>query len=167
MEFIQDIVCQVYFDGKSSEKIFNLLNLYLPKHEHLNLDYTYRHDSEKGFESNKEMIDYFVITDNVRETFYWNQHQDNPDKIMFGVNITDDNKTVFSLTIDGTITLAEIYLKDLKQRLNSDIGVITFVNPAKYDSGADFKMKYGYNNFQTSTPKFLKNEIIQMIYRYS
>lgn len=58
------------------------------------------------------MIDYFVITDNIRETFYWNQHQDNPDNIMFGVNITDDNKTVFSLTIDGTITLAEIYLKD-------------------------------------------------------
>lgn len=48
------------------------------------------------------------------------------DRISFGVNITDDNKTVFSLTINGTITLAEIYLNDLKQRLNSDIGVITF-----------------------------------------
>lgn len=88
------------------------------------------------------MIDYFVITDNIRETFYWNQHQDNPDNIMFGVNITDDNKTVFSLTIDGTITLAEIYLKDLKKRLNSDIGVITFVNPAEYENGTDFKERY-------------------------
>lgn len=138
MEFIQDIVCQVYFDGKSSEKIFRLLNLYLPKHEPLNLDYTLI----EGFKSHHEMIDYFVITDNIRETFYWNQHQDNPDNIMFGVNITDDNKTVFSLTIDGTITLAEIYLKDLKKRLNSDIGVITFVNPAEYENGTDFKERY-------------------------
>lgn len=138
MEFIQDIVCQVYFDGKSSEKIFSLLNLYLPKHEPLNLDYTLT----EGFKSHHEMIDYFVITDNIRETFYWNQHQDNPDNIMFGVNITDDNKTVFSLTIDGTITLAEIYLKDLKKRLNSDIGGITFVNPAEYENGTDFKERY-------------------------
>lgn len=139
MEIIRDIVCQAYFNGKSTDKIFELLNLYLPKYEPLNLDYTII----EGFKNHREMIDYFVITDNIRETFYWNQHQDNPGNIMFGVNITADNKTVFSLTIDGTLTLAETYLKDLKQRLNSDIGVITFVNPAEYENGADFKMKYG------------------------
>lgn len=143
MELIKDIVCQVYFDGKSTEKIFELLNLYLPKYEPLNLDYTSRMDSEEGFSSNKEMIDYFVNTDHIDQTFYWNQYIDNPNKISFGVNITYDNKTVFSLTIDGTITLAEIYLNDLKQRLNSDIGVITFFNPAEYENGLDFKMKYG------------------------
>ncbi|GAA5086694.1 hypothetical protein GCM10023210_08840 [Chryseobacterium ginsengisoli] len=142
MEIIRDIVCQVYYDSKSSEKIFELLNLYLPKYEPLNLDYTFRIDSEEGFSSNHNMIDYFVNTDNVDTTFYWNQYTDNPNKIMFGVNITDDNKTIFSLTIDGTILLAEIYLNDLKQRLNSDIGVITFVNPAEYENGSDFKLKY-------------------------
>lgn len=142
MEFIQDIVCQVYFDGKSSEKIFSLLNLYLPKYEPLNPDYTYRRDSEKGFESNEEMIEYFVNTDHISQTFYWGQHVDNPDKISFGINLTDDNKTIFSLTIDGTIALAEIYLHDLKQKLSSNIGVITFVNPAEYENGADFKERY-------------------------
>ncbi|MFC3159125.1 hypothetical protein SAMN05443633_10340 [Chryseobacterium arachidis] len=142
MEIIRDIVCQVYYDEKSSEKIFELLKLYLPKYEPLNLDYTSRVGSDEEFSSNQEMIDYFVNTDNVRSTFYWNQSTDNPNKIMFGVNITDDGKTVFSLTIDGTISLAEIYLKDLKQRLNSDIGVITFVNPAEYENGLDFKTKY-------------------------
>jgi hypothetical protein len=96
-------------------------------------------DSEEGFTSNKEMIDYFVNTDHIDQTFYWNQYVDNPDKISFGVNITDDNKTVFSLTIDGTITLAEIYLNDLKERLNSDIGVITFFNPAEYKNGLILK----------------------------
>ena len=117
MEIIRDIVCQVYYDGKSSGKIFELLKLYLPKYDPLNLDYTFRIDNEKGFESNLEMINYFVDTDHVDQTFYWNQYIDNPDNISFGVNITDDNKTIFSLTIDGTIPLAEIYLNDLKQKL--------------------------------------------------
>ncbi len=142
MEFIREIVCQAYFDGKSSEKIFSLLHLYLPKHEPLNLNYTYRMDGDKGFESDKEMIDYFVNTDCIQQIFYWNQNIDNPDRISFGVNITDDNKTIFSLTIDGTIALAEIYLHDLKQKLDSDIGIITFVNPAEYENGLEFKMKY-------------------------
>lgn len=48
MELIKDIVCQVYFDGKSNEKIFELLHLYLPKYESLNLDYTSRIDSEEA-----------------------------------------------------------------------------------------------------------------------
>lgn len=99
MEIIRDIVCQVYYDTKSSEKIFELLNFYLPKYKPLNLDYTFRIDSEEGFSSNQEMIDYFVNTSNIDQTFYWNQSTDNPDNIYFGVNITDDNKTVFSLTM--------------------------------------------------------------------
>lgn len=72
------------------------------------------------------MIGYFIDMDYVQQTFYWNQNIDNPDRISFGVNITDDNKTIFSLTINGTIALAEIYLHDLKQKLNFNIGVITF-----------------------------------------
>lgn len=41
---------------------------------------------------------------------------------------------------DG-ITLAEAYLK---RKLNSDIGVITFFNPAEYENGLDFEIKYQY-----------------------
>lgn len=144
MEIIRDIVCQVYSDTKSSGKIFELLNFYLPKYKPLNLDYTFRIDSEEGFSSNQEMIDYFVNTSNIDQTFYWNQSIDNPDNIYFGVNITNDNKTVFSLTIDGTIEQAEVYLNDLKQKLDSDIGFISFVNPAEYDNGIDFKNKYSF-----------------------
>lgn len=142
MEIIRDIVCQVYYDTKSSEKIFELLNFYLPKYKPLNLDYTFRIDCVEGFSSNQEMIDYFVNTSNIDQTFYWNQSTDNPDNIYFGVNITDDNKTVFSLTIDGTIEQAEVYLNDLKQKLNSAIGVISFVDPAEYENGFDFKIRY-------------------------
>jgi len=139
---MNDIVCQVYYDTKLSEKIFELLNFYLPKYEPINLDYTFRIDSEKGFSNNQEMIDYFVNTNKIDQTFYWNQYSDNPDKIMFGANITSDNKTIFSLTIYSTIERAEVYLNDLKKKLNSEIGTITFVSPAEYDNGIEFKNKY-------------------------
>lgn len=144
MEIIRDIVCQVYYDEKSFEKIFKLLKFYLPKYEVLNLDYTFRNDGEKDFGSEEEMIEYFVKTNDIAQTFYWNQYVDNPDKILFGVDITDDNKTIFILTVNGTIALAEAYLNDLKQKLNSDIGIITFFNPAEYENGLDFKTKYQY-----------------------
>ncbi|RZJ50797.1 MAG: hypothetical protein EOO19_02360 [Chryseobacterium sp.] len=139
---MNDIVCQVYYDTKSSEKIFELLNFYLPKYEPLNLDYTFRIDSEKGFSNNEEMIDYFVNTNKIDQTFYWHQYSDNPDKIMFGANITSDNKTIFSLTIYSTMERAEVYLNDLKKKLNSEIGTITFVSLAEYDNGIEFKNKY-------------------------
>ncbi|MCE3076841.1 hypothetical protein [Chryseobacterium gwangjuense] len=142
MKVIKDIICQVYFDAKSSKKIFELLNFYLPKHEPLNLDYASRINDEQSFESNEEMIDYFANTDHANQTFYWNQYIENSDKIMFGVHMTNDNKTIFSITFDGTIKLAEVYLNDLKQKLNSNIGIITFINPAEYDNGLDFKIRY-------------------------
>ncbi|KPH13736.1 hypothetical protein [Chryseobacterium sp. ERMR1:04] len=137
---ISDIICQVYFDSKSSEKIFELLNFYLPQYQPLKLDYTSKIDGE--FNSNQEMIDYFVNTNNISQTFYWNQYINNPEKVMFGVDMTNDNKTIFSLTFDGTIEQAEIYLIELKQKLDSDIGFISFINPIEYDNGIDFKNKY-------------------------
>lgn len=142
MEIIKDIICQVYFDTKSSEKIFELLNFYLPEHEPLSLDYSSRINDEKEFESHEEMIEYFVNIDYIDQIFYWNQYIKNPNKIMFGVHMTNDNKTIFSITFDGTIKLAKVYLSDLMQKINSNIGVITFINPAEYSNGLNFKMKY-------------------------
>lgn len=117
----------------------------MPEYKVLNLEYAFRNDDdEKGFGSEEEMLEYFVNTNDIAQTFYWNQYVDNPDKILFGVDITDDNKTIFSLTVNGTIALAEAYLNDLKQKLNSDIGIMTFYNPAEYENGLDFKTKYQY-----------------------
>jgi len=142
-EVIRDIICQVLVKKKSKELIYSLLNEFLPRYEPINLDYTGKPDDENYvFKSEDEMISSYTETLNVRQTFYWNKHEENPDKIMVGANITPDNQTVFSLTFDGTIkTEIEYYLR-LKKFLNSEIGVISYVNPAEYESGNDFKNRY-------------------------
>jgi len=38
------------------------------------------------------------------------------------------------------------YFEKLKNTLNSDIGVISYINPADYDNGQDFIIKYGKNS---------------------
>ncbi len=142
-EFIRDIICQVLVEKKSKESIYSVLNEFIPRYETINLDYTGKPDDENYvFKSEDEMISSYTETPNVRQTFYWNKYEENPDKIMVGANITTDNQIVFSLTFNGTIkTEAEYYLR-LKKFLNSEIGVISYVNPAEYDNGTDFKNRY-------------------------
>ena len=142
-EFIRDIICQVLVEKKSKELIYSVLNEFIPRYETINLDYACKPDDENYvFKSEDEMITSYTETPNVIQTFYWNKYEENPDRIMVGANITTDNQIVFSLTFNGTIkTEAEYYLR-LKKFLNSEIGVISYVNPAEYDSGNDFKNRY-------------------------
>ena len=142
-EFIRDIICQVLVEKKSKELIYSVLNEYIPGYETLNLDYTGKPDDENYvFKSEDEMICSYTETSNVQQTFYWNKYEENPNKIMVGANITTDNQIVFSLTFNGTLkTEAEYYLR-LKRFLNSEIGVISYVNPVEYDKGSDFKNRY-------------------------
>ncbi len=142
-EFIRDIICQVLVLEKSKELIYSVLNEFIPGYEKINLDYTGKpNDENYVFESEDEMVSCYVDTLNVSQTFYWNKYEGNKDKIIVGANITDDNQIVFSLTFNGTLkTEAEYYLR-LKKFLNSNIGVISYVNPAVYDNGKDFKKRY-------------------------
>lgn len=143
-EFIRDIICQVLVEKKSKELIYSVLNEFIPGYDTLNLDYTVKPEDENFlFESEDEMITSYTETPNVEQTFYWNKYEENPDKIMVGANITMDDQIVFSLTFNGTLkTEAEYYLR-LKRFLNSQIGVISYVNPAEYENGTDFKNRYG------------------------
>ncbi|MDR6457212.1 hypothetical protein J2786_000305 [Chryseobacterium vietnamense] len=144
MEIIMEIVCQVYAGQKSRKTIDLILNTFLPGYEKLNLNYTYpRHDKNYIFKTEDEMIGYFIENPGLDQTFYWNKYHDNPDKIMVGANITDDDKLVISLTMDTTEDKKNMYFDQLKKVLQSDIGVITYVNPADYEDGEDFIVKYG------------------------
>lgn len=143
-EFIQDIICQVLVGSKSRELIYSVLNEFIPGYEKIGLDYANNpHNESFKFQSKDEMINCYINALNVSQTFYWNKYIENPDKIMVGVNITNDNQIVFSLTFNGTLkTEAEYYLR-FKKFLNSDIGIISYINPAVYDNGQDFETKYG------------------------
>jgi hypothetical protein len=141
--FMKDIICQVYAGNKSLQKIKLVLNEFLPDYESLNLDYAAKMEDESYvFKSESEMLGYFIDTPNVQQTFYWNQVKNNPDRIMVGANITTDNQLVMSLTVDGTPEIESLYLNKLKTVLHSEISVVSYVDPADYDSGEDFCNKY-------------------------
>lgn len=147
MEIIRDIICQVYAGKKSRNTIDLVLNTFIPEYEKLNLDYASRLDDENYvFKKEDEMINYFIENTGLDQTFHWNKNYDNPDKIMVGAIITADDKLIMSLTIDGTEETESKYFEKLKSLLNSDIGVISYINPADYDNGQDFITKYGPNS---------------------
>ncbi len=147
MEIIRDIICQVYAGQKSKKTIDLVLNTFIPGYDKLNLDYASRLDDEDYiFKSEDEMIRYFIENSGISQTFYWNKNHDNPDRVMVGAIITEDDKLIMSLTIDGTEETESKYFEKLKNTLNSDIGVISYINPADYDNGQDFIKKYGQNS---------------------
>lgn len=142
--FVKDIICQVYAGEKSLQKIELVLNEFLPNHEPLNLNYASKIDDEEYvFGSETEMVTYFITSQNVNQTFYWNKTENNPDKIMVGANITDDNQLIMSLTVDGTDGTESIYLNKLKAVLQSEIAVISYIDPVFYENGKDFCTRYG------------------------
>jgi hypothetical protein len=147
MEITRDIICQVYAGQKSRKTIDLVLNTFIPEYQKLNLDYASRLDNENYvFKSEDEMINYFIENTGLEQNFYWNKNHDNPDKIMVGGIITEDDKLIMSLTIDGTEETVSKYFEKLKNILNSDIGVISYINPADYENGQDFITKYSQNN---------------------
>jgi guanylate kinase len=134
----------VYAGQKSRKTIDLVLNTFIPEYEKLNLDYASRLDGENYiFKTEDEMINYFIENTGLCQTFYWNKYYDNPDKIMVGAIITADDKLIMSLTIDGTEETESKYFEKLKNLLNSDIGIISYIDPPDYDNGQDFITKYG------------------------
>jgi hypothetical protein len=147
METTKDIICQVYAGQKSKKTIDLVLDTIIPQYEKLNLDYAYRPDDEGYiFDSEDEIINYFIENTGLVQTFYWNKNNDNPDRIMVGAIITEDDKLIMSLTFNGNCETENKYFEKLKNILGSDIGVISYVNPADYDNGQDFVLKYGRNS---------------------
>lgn len=142
-EIIKDIICQVLVKQKSKEIIYKVLNEFLTNYEKSDLSpYSKIDDENYIFESEEEMINYFIDTPNLRQTFYWTKTKENLDKIMVGANITTDNMLIISLTLDGTLETEQKYYLRLKQFLNFKIGVISYINSAEYDNGQDFIERY-------------------------
>ncbi len=147
MKKIHDIICQVYAGQKSKKTIDLVLNTFIPEYEELSLDYASKSDDEEYiFKTEDEMINYFIENTGITQNFYWNKYHDNPDRIMVGAIITHDDKLIMSLTIDGTEETEKKYFEKLKNILNSEIGVISYINPAYYENGLDFISKYGKNS---------------------
>lgn len=138
-----DAVCCVMARNRSREVIDLVLSTFIAKYTYLSNDYASPPDDPGGaFASQHEMIDYYIRNMNCIQTFFWNQHEDNPERIMVGAFFTEDGHLIMSLTIpaDGKAELE--YLAKLRAVLHSDVGVISYTNPPSFDDGADFINRY-------------------------
>jgi len=142
-KIIKDIICQVLAKIKSKELIYLVLNEFIPSYEPINLDYVGKPEDENyEFKSEDELISFYTTISNVSRTFYWRKENNNPDRIMIGANILSDDQIVFSLTFDGDIEKENNYLNRLKKLLNSNVGVVSYINPVEYKNGRDFMERY-------------------------
>jgi hypothetical protein len=89
------------------------------------------------------MVRFFIENKGITQAFYWNKYEDNPDGIMLGASITTDDKLILSLTFNGTKETEAYYFLRLKSFLNSDVGVISYIDPPEYENGQDFMNRYG------------------------
>ncbi|RYY11720.1 MAG: hypothetical protein EOO04_34750 [Chitinophagaceae bacterium] len=141
--YITDIVCSALAKECSKEIIDAARKHFLPDYQPLNLDYACKPDApDQPFPSEDEMILFFTDNPGHDQFFYWNQQQDNPDKVMLGAHITHDHHLIISLTLNGTSTTRANYYHALKTLLHADAATISYSTPAKYDDGADFIRRY-------------------------
>jgi hypothetical protein len=138
-----DAVCCVLAAHRSRETIDRVLRTFVPNCEQLSNEYVSPPDDLGGsFSSPDEIIDYFVLNTNRAETFFWNQYENNPERIMIGAFFTEDGHLIISLTIPADGEVEHKCLAKLKTLLLSDVGVISYTNPPSFEDGADFISRY-------------------------
>lgn len=141
-----DFICCVLAKNRSKQIIYQVLNYFIPGYEKLEGNFTSPNDNPfYEFENEEEIIDYFCDNKSEETTLFWNKYYDNPDKIMIGAFFTSDGMLIMSLTLDPIIKIEQEYLEELKKLLNSEIGVITNINPPEFENGKEFINKYSRN----------------------
>lgn len=144
MKHLNDLICLVHAGEKSKAKIDLVLNHFIPNYQPLHLDYTDHPTIENyEFQSETKMIEVFLNTENVRQSFFWNDKNKGIHNYMVGANITSDNQLIMSLTLDGTEEDFEYHFLKLKALLKSEIGICFYVEYPAFEDGVDFIKKYG------------------------
>ena len=138
-----DAICCVLASARKIKTVHLVLNYYISNYERLNGDYTYpKNKPDYIFESEDEMVNYFIENGNEEQTFFWNKLNNNPKKIMVGAFFTSDNYLIMSLTFPADGKIEYEYLKELKGLLNSKIGIVSYNSLPDFSDGADFLNKY-------------------------
>jgi hypothetical protein len=143
-EPIVDVVCSVLARERSQAVIETVLSKFLPKREVLAADYAVSPNApDYPFANEREMLDYFTENMDLSQSFFWNQKLENPDRLMVGAIFTCDGGLVMTITVPSRDKLPEHYLVQLKQALNSMIGVMWYHDPPPFADAKDFREQYG------------------------
>ena len=138
-----DVICMVIAESKSKLYLDKTLDKFIPRYEKLPSDYSsFDQQNITPFKDESEMLNYCFQCKEIDQTFYWNQTLDNPNKIMVGAYLTNDNYLIISLTFKYSKELEKNYFTSLKKILNSEIGVISYNHLPEFKSGKDFIAKY-------------------------
>lgn len=139
----RDRICCVMANECHVNVIRGVLETFLPGCQPLDPNYAeHPYDDEIKFQSEEEMLHFFIQNDQVTQSFYWKKQQDNPARLMVGADITDDGKLIVSLTMDATQDSADALFSELKDFLKSDIGTVTHTILPEYADGKDFIERY-------------------------
>lgn len=138
-----DCICQVLVKQKSKKLIDQVLREFIPKFTPLSPDYIGKPDDiNYVFNSEEEMVSFYTDTTGVEASFYWNQQEINPHRIMVGAHILQDDQMVISLTVDTNKENQSILFNRLKQQLNSEVEIISYTDPVYCENGKIFEELY-------------------------
>jgi hypothetical protein len=142
-EWINDIICSVLAKESTIQTVEMVLNTFLTEYEKLDPK-TFDHpfDERRDFESEDELLRFYFHTKGLDQTFYWKGLNNELGSVLVGARTTSDQQLIISLTFDGTLVTENNYFNKLKSVLNSEVGVVSYVNPPEYQNGNDFLLRY-------------------------
>ncbi|UOQ76059.1 hypothetical protein MUN84_15785 [Hymenobacter sp. 5516J-16] len=141
-----DICCCALAKVRTKEVIYSVLNEFTPNHTPLRGDYGCLHvpfnNLDYEFISEDAMLGYYVWHPIATCSFFWESKKDWAYNPTVGAFFTSDGFLIMSVTIDGSEADAQHFLSRLKACLNSEVGVISHINPPDFLDGQDFFNRY-------------------------
>ncbi len=131
-----DALCFVLANNRFAETVMQLLERYVPNHVPLTEDYE---DWGIEYTTEYDMLHYLQVHPQLSATRHWNEIEKTPDSIMVGSYFLSDGQLILSLTVAGNGIIEEHLFLELKQLLQSKIGLISYNYFPKFDNAAEFK----------------------------
>jgi len=131
-----DALCFVLATDRLAEMVVQLLEHYVPDHLPLTEDYE---DWGVEYATEYAMLQYLELHPQLSATRYWSSVKERADNVMMGAHFLPDGQLVLSLTVAGNGILEEKLFHELKQLLQSEMGLMSYNYFPWFKSGAEFK----------------------------
>ncbi|RZK37852.1 MAG: hypothetical protein EOO57_04925 [Hymenobacter sp.] len=131
-----DALCFVLANNRFAGTVMQLLERYVPNHLPLTEDYE---DWGVEYATEYNMLQYLQVHPQLTATRHWNEIEKIPYNIMVGAYFLSDGQLVLSLTVAGNGIIEEKLFLEMKQLLQSEIGLLSYNYFPKFNNGAEFK----------------------------
>jgi hypothetical protein len=131
-----DALCFVLANNRFAETVMRLLERYVPNHIPLTEDYE---DWGVEYTTECDMLQYLQAHPQLNATRHWSEVKETPDSIMVGAYFLSDGQLILSLTVAGNGIVEEQVFLEMKQLLQSEVGLISYNYFPKFSNGAEFK----------------------------